>query len=182
MPYNRKAEENAPSRKYFMAASCALERRVAPAMMYSDSDRISRAMNTTSRSEAAASSTMPVSANSSSGNTSGGAWPSACPSSEFPGPLRGGHQRREGAHGEQDDARVAGDAVQRDGAVEGDGAQVPVPPHQGGRDRQPHQRQGRERAAAGVRPERHDHEQDDPGAGQGQLRRDRAPGDLRRRQ
>ncbi len=74
-----------------MAASCALERRVAPAMMYSDSDRISRAMNTTSRSEAAASSTMPVSANSSSGNTSGGAWPSACPSSEFsrsPGPSR----------------------------------------------------------------------------------------------
>src|SRR6266511_958301 len=81
MPYNRKAEENAPSRKYFMAASCALERRVAPAMMYSDSDRISRAMNTTSRSEAAASRTMPVRANSSSGNTSGGASGSREPSS-----------------------------------------------------------------------------------------------------
>ena len=37
-----------------MAASWAARRRVWPARMYRLSDRISRAMNTTSRSEAAA--------------------------------------------------------------------------------------------------------------------------------
>jgi hypothetical protein len=72
MPYSRKAEENAPSRKYFMAASWAARRRVSPASTYRLSDRISRAMNTTSRSEAAASSTIPSRANTSSGYTSGG--------------------------------------------------------------------------------------------------------------
>ncbi len=46
--------------------------QVWPASTYRLSDRISRAMNTTSRSEAAASSTMPSRANSSSRNTSGG--------------------------------------------------------------------------------------------------------------
>ena len=72
MPYSRNAEENAPSRKYFMAASWAAWRRVWPASTYRLSERISRAMNTTSRSEAAARSTIPSRANSSSGNTSGG--------------------------------------------------------------------------------------------------------------
>jgi hypothetical protein len=55
-----------------MAASWAASRRVWPASTYRLSDRISRAMNTTSRSEAAASSTIPSRANSSSGYTSGG--------------------------------------------------------------------------------------------------------------
>src|SRR4051812_653972 len=60
MPYRKNAEENAPSRKYFIAPSVAVNRNENPVRTYSDSDRISSARNTTMRLLAAAMSVMPL--------------------------------------------------------------------------------------------------------------------------
>src|SRR4029453_14327519 len=200
MPYSRKAEENAPSRKYFMAASWAARRRVSPASTYRLSDRISRAMNTTSRSEAAASRTMPSRANSSSGYTSGGlssgsprppARPVGGPppppprgaTRGAPGPPRdvalGDHQGGQDAGGQQRRPGVAGDAVQRHRALEGDPLQVPVPGGEGAGDDQAGQGQAGQQAPPGPRPEGHHQQQHDPGHEQGQLGGDGTPVDLR---
>src|ERR1700743_1622977 len=47
MPNRKKAEENEPSRKYFMAASCESRRRrrASPHIRYSGSDSVSSATN-----------------------------------------------------------------------------------------------------------------------------------------
>ena len=66
-PYRKNADENAPSRKYFIAASFARRAPVMPVRTYSESERISSARNITIRSAAAAISVMPAVANSSSG-------------------------------------------------------------------------------------------------------------------
>src|SRR3970040_2381357 len=65
-PYRKKAEENAPSRKYFIDPSTEARRAENPVRTYSDSDRISSARNTRMRSAAAAISVMPAVANSTS--------------------------------------------------------------------------------------------------------------------
>src|SRR4051812_20127016 len=49
MPYRKNALEKAPSRKYFIAPSVAVSRNEKPVSTYSDSERISRARNTTMR-------------------------------------------------------------------------------------------------------------------------------------
>ena len=69
MPNRKKAEENAPSRKYFIAASCdsRRRRRARPHSRYSGSDSVSSAMNMVSRSLAAGNSSMPPMANRVSG-------------------------------------------------------------------------------------------------------------------
>ena len=69
MPNRKKAEENAPSRKYFMAASCDSRRRrlASPHSRYSGSDSVSSATNIVSRSFEAGKSSMPPTANSVSG-------------------------------------------------------------------------------------------------------------------
>ena len=61
MPNRKIAEENAPSRKYFIAASCdsRRRRRASPQSRYSGSDSTSRATNIVSRSLAAGNSSMP---------------------------------------------------------------------------------------------------------------------------
>ena len=68
----KNAEEKAPSRKYFSAASCdsSLRRRARPASRYSGSERISSATNMTSRVFDAANSIMPATANDISGYAS----------------------------------------------------------------------------------------------------------------
>ena len=72
MPNSRNAEENAPSRKYFIAASCEISRRrrARPQSRYSGSEKTSSATNSISRSFAEANSIMPPTANSVSGKTS----------------------------------------------------------------------------------------------------------------
>ncbi len=72
MPNSKNAEENAPSRKYFIAASCEISRRrrARPHSRYSGSEKTSSATNSTSRSLAEANSIMPPTANSVSGKTS----------------------------------------------------------------------------------------------------------------
>ena len=68
-PNRKNAEENEPSRKYFIAASCdsRRRRRASPHSRYSGSDSVSRATNIVSRSLAAGKSSMPPTANSVSG-------------------------------------------------------------------------------------------------------------------
>ena len=72
MPYRKKPEENAPSRKYFSAASwlSSRRRRASPHSRYSGSDSTSSATNIVSRSLDAGNSIMPPTANSISGKTS----------------------------------------------------------------------------------------------------------------
>ena len=72
MPNRKKAEEKAPSRKYFMAASCESSRRrlASPHSRYSGSDSTSSATNIVSRSFAAGNSSIPPIANSVSGKIS----------------------------------------------------------------------------------------------------------------
>ena len=71
-PNRKKAEEKAPSRKYFMAASCESRRRrrASPHSRYSGSDSTSSATNMVSRSFAAGNSSIPPTANSVSGKIS----------------------------------------------------------------------------------------------------------------
>ena len=68
-PNRKNAEENEPSRKYFMAASCdsSRRRRARPHSRYSGSDRTSSATNMVSRSFEAGNSSMPPTANRASG-------------------------------------------------------------------------------------------------------------------
>ncbi len=68
-PNRKNAEENAPSRKYFMAASCesSRRRRARPHSRYSGSDSTSSATNMVSRSFEAGNSSIPPIANSVSG-------------------------------------------------------------------------------------------------------------------
>ena len=66
-PNRKNAEENAPSRKYFMAASLDVRRPVIPVKTYRDSDRISRDRNTRMRSAAAVINVIPAVANRTSG-------------------------------------------------------------------------------------------------------------------
>ncbi len=72
MPNRKNAEENAPSRKYFMAASCesSRRRRASPHSRYSGSDSTSSATNMVSRSLDAGNSSMPPTANRVSGKIS----------------------------------------------------------------------------------------------------------------
>src|SRR5208283_4921088 len=72
MPNRKKAEENAPSRKYFMAASCesSRRRRASPHSRYSGSDSTSSATNMVSRSFEAGKSIIPPTANIVSGKIS----------------------------------------------------------------------------------------------------------------
>ncbi len=72
MPNRKKADENAPSRKYFMAASCdsRRRRRASPHSRYSGSDSTSSATNMVSRSLAAGNSSIPPTANRVSGKIS----------------------------------------------------------------------------------------------------------------
>src|ERR687896_1080923 len=64
IPYRKKAEENAPRRKYLRLASWEESRRHEnPARTYSDRDRTSSARNTTMRSAAAARRVIPLVAN-----------------------------------------------------------------------------------------------------------------------
>jgi hypothetical protein len=69
VPYRKNAEENAPSRKYFIDASCdsRRRRRARPHSRYSGSDMTSRPTNIVSRSLAAGKSSMPPIANSARG-------------------------------------------------------------------------------------------------------------------
>ena len=69
MPNRKNAEENEPSRKYFMAASCdsRRRRRASPHSRYSGSESTSSATNIVSRSLAAGNSSMPPTANRVSG-------------------------------------------------------------------------------------------------------------------
>jgi hypothetical protein len=68
-PNRKNAEENEPSRKYFMAASCdsRRRRRASPHSRYSGSDSVSSATNIVSRSLAAGKSSMPPTENRVSG-------------------------------------------------------------------------------------------------------------------
>ena len=68
-PNRKNAEENAPSRKYFIAASCesSRRRRARPHSRYSGSESTSSATNMVSRSLAAGNSSMPPTANRVSG-------------------------------------------------------------------------------------------------------------------
>ena len=68
-PKMKKAEENAPSRKYFMAASweSSRRRRASPHSRYSGNESTSSATNIVSRSLAAGNSSMPPTANRVSG-------------------------------------------------------------------------------------------------------------------
>jgi NADH-quinone oxidoreductase subunit N len=69
MPNRKNAEEKAPSRKYFIAASCdsSRRRRASPHSRYSGSDSTSSATNIVSRSLEAGTSNMPPMANMASG-------------------------------------------------------------------------------------------------------------------
>ena len=82
MPNRKKAEEKAPSRKYFMAASCesSRRRRASPHSRYSGSDSTSSATNMVSRSFEAGNSSIPPTANSVSGKISVCMIPAARPS------------------------------------------------------------------------------------------------------
>ena len=82
MPNRKNAEENAPSRKYFMAASCERRRRrrARPHSRYSGSDSTSSATNMVSRSFEAGKSIIPPTANSVSGKISVCMIPAARPS------------------------------------------------------------------------------------------------------
>src|SRR5258708_27636790 len=68
-PNRKKADEKAPSRKYFIAASCesSLRRRASPQSRYSGSERTSRATNMVSRSFQAGKSSIPPTAQRVSG-------------------------------------------------------------------------------------------------------------------
>ena len=81
-PNRKKAEENAPSRKYFMAASCdsSRRRRARPHSRYSGSDSTSSATNIVSRSLEAGNSIIPPTANIVSGKISVCCIPAARPS------------------------------------------------------------------------------------------------------
>ncbi len=72
MPNRVNAEAKAPSRKYLTAASCDISRlrRASAHSRYSGSEKTSSATNSVSRSLAAGKTSMPATANSSSGNTS----------------------------------------------------------------------------------------------------------------
>ena len=72
IPNRKKADENAPSRKYFRPASwlSRRRRRAIALSRYSGSDMTSRATNIVSRSLAARKTIMPPRENSASGNTS----------------------------------------------------------------------------------------------------------------
>jgi hypothetical protein len=89
VPNRKNAEEKAPSRKYFSAASCdsSRRRRARPDIRYSGSDRTSNATNIVSRSCDAGNSSIPPMENSSSGKTSDCTSParSACSSAGEPG-------------------------------------------------------------------------------------------------
>ena len=82
MPNRKNAEEKAPSRKYFMAASCERRRRrrARPHSRYSGSDSTSSATNMVSRSFEAGKSIIPPTANSVSGKISVCMMPAARPS------------------------------------------------------------------------------------------------------
>ena len=67
IPNRKNAEENAPSRKYFIAPSTDPSRVEKPVSTYRDSDRISSARNAMIRSAETANSVIPAVANSSSG-------------------------------------------------------------------------------------------------------------------
>ena len=67
IPNRKKAEENEPSRKYFIAPSTDPSRVEKPVSTYRDSDRISSARNAMIRSAETANSVIPAVANSSSG-------------------------------------------------------------------------------------------------------------------
>ena len=71
-PNRKNADENAPSRKYFSAASwdSRRRRRASPHIRYSGRDRTSSATNIVRKSPAAGNSIMPPMANMVSGNTS----------------------------------------------------------------------------------------------------------------
>ena len=93
MPNRKNAEEKAPSRKYFMAASCESSRRrlASPHSRYSGSDSTSSATNMVSRSFAAGNSIIPPTANIVSGKISvcmipapGPRVPRGCPASRPP--------------------------------------------------------------------------------------------------
>jgi hypothetical protein len=88
-PNKKKAEEKAPSRKYFIAASCesSRRRRASPHSRYSGSDSTSSATNIVSRSFAAGNSSIPPIANSVSGKISVWKIPATRPSrsSALPG-------------------------------------------------------------------------------------------------
>ncbi len=68
-PNRKNAEENAPSRKYFIEASCdsRRRRRDSPHSRYSGRESTSSATNIVSRSLDAGNSSMPATANSVSG-------------------------------------------------------------------------------------------------------------------
>lgn len=72
MPNRVNAEAKEPSRKYLTAASCERSRlrRASAHSRYSGSEKTSRAMKRVSRSLAAGKTSMPATANSSSGKTS----------------------------------------------------------------------------------------------------------------
>src|SRR5580692_2102051 len=82
MPNRKKAEENEPSRKYFMAASFDSRRRrlASPHSRYSGSDSTSSATNMVSRSFDAGNSIIPPTANSVSGKISVWVIPATRPS------------------------------------------------------------------------------------------------------
>ena len=88
-PNRKNADEKAPSRKYFIAASweSRRRRRARPHSRYSGSDRTSSATNIVSRSFAAGNSSIPATANMVSGYTSVWVTPasSASRSSALPG-------------------------------------------------------------------------------------------------
>src|SRR5262245_28386428 len=67
IPNRKKAEENAPSRKYFIAPSIEPRRFEKPVSTYRDSERISSARNAVTRSAETANSVIPDAANSMSG-------------------------------------------------------------------------------------------------------------------
>ena len=68
-PNRKNADENAPSRKYFMEASCdsSRRRRASPHSRYSGSESTSSATNMVSRSLEAGNSSIPATANRVSG-------------------------------------------------------------------------------------------------------------------
>src|SRR5262245_30867113 len=69
-PKRKNAEENAPSRKYFIAPSTEPSRLEKPVSTYRDNERISRARKAVMRSAETANSVIPEVANSISGKNS----------------------------------------------------------------------------------------------------------------
>src|SRR5215207_7610484 len=70
IPNRKKAEENEPSRKYFIAPSIEPSLVEKPVSTYRDSDRISSARNAMIRSAETANNVIPAVANSSNGENS----------------------------------------------------------------------------------------------------------------